>query len=189
MNRIIKTAAIAGIGAIGLIGTAAAASASVNVTNGVGTIGKGDVQTALGYANDAAFQADASKITFSNGVDTDTLIAHAKCGIYVNGVSTPDTFQNVDINSGTITTTRTPNVTVLKNNAGKVTGYTVNGVTTTTTGSQSYSAWATGCPAGMGFVGWADPANAFGHVVVNGGTDLTVSNGVKTVPLPNTPTV
>jgi hypothetical protein len=34
--------------------------------------------------------------------------------------------------------------------------------------------------------GWQDPAHAFEHVVVNGGSDLTVSNGSITVALPNT---
>ena len=51
MNRIIKTAAIAAIAAIGVIGTAGAASASASVTDGSGFVGKGDVQTALGYGN------------------------------------------------------------------------------------------------------------------------------------------
>jgi hypothetical protein len=134
-------------GALAALAVPSVASANVAVdSNGVGSVGKGDVQTALGYANDAAFQADASKITFSNGTDTDTLIAHAKCGDFSKGYSTPDDQIDVDVNSGTITTTRTPNVTVLKNGGGKVTGYTVNGVTAATTGSQSYSAWTTGCP-------------------------------------------
>src|SRR6478672_9729447 len=35
-----------------------AAMATVAVENGTGFVGKGDVQTALGYKNDAAFQAD-----------------------------------------------------------------------------------------------------------------------------------
>ena len=175
-------------GALAALAVPSVASANVAVdSNGVGSVGKGDVQTALGYANDAAFQADASKITFSNGTDTDTLIAHAKCGDFSKGYSTPDDQIDVDVNSGTITTTRTPNVTVLKNGGGKVTGYTVNGVTAATTGSQSYSAWTTGCPAGMHFAGWQDPAHAFEHIVVKGGTDLTVSGNSKTVALPNTP--
>ena len=181
---------IAVLAAIAVLATAAVASASVTVNpDGTTSIGKGDVQNALGYHNDAAFQADASKITFSNGTDTDTLIAHALCGDFSKGYSTPDDQIAVDVNSGTITTTRTPNVTVLKNGGGKVTGYTVNGVTAATTGSQSYSAWTTGCPAGMHFAGWQDPAHAFEHIIVKGDTALTVSNVTKTVALPNTPVV
>src|SRR5262245_23949424 len=49
--------------------SAGSASASVAVTNGVGFVGKGDVQNALGYANDAAIQADAASIKFGGGGD------------------------------------------------------------------------------------------------------------------------
>jgi hypothetical protein len=180
--------------AVAMLAIPAAASANVSVdANGIGSIGKGDVQNALNYASDAPFQADASKITFSNGTDTDTLIAHAKCGDFSKGYSMPEDQINLDVNSGTVTTKRTPNVTVLKNGGGKVTGYTVNGITTATTGSQSYSAWGTACQDKFGaayhFAGWQDASSAFEHVVANGSTDLTVSNGVKTVALPNTPVV
>jgi hypothetical protein len=184
MDRTIKIVVLA---ALALLATAAVASANVAVTDGVGTIGKGDVQNALRYHNDAAFQADAQagKITFSYGSGTDTLIAHAICGDFSKGYSTPDDQIAVDVDSGTITTTRTPNITVLKNGGGKVTGYTMNGVQSATSGSQSYSAWTTGCPAGLHFAGWQDAAHAFEHVVVNGGSNLTVSNGSITVALPN----
>ena len=50
MNRKTKLGAIAAIAAIGVIGTGTA-SASVNVTDGVGHVDKGDVQTALGWSN------------------------------------------------------------------------------------------------------------------------------------------
>lgn len=57
MRRIIKIAALAAIPAATLIGTASMASASVTVSDaGTGFIGKGDVQNALGLANDAAIQ-------------------------------------------------------------------------------------------------------------------------------------
>jgi hypothetical protein len=190
MKRLIKAAGIAAIAALGVIGAATAANANVAVTNSVGSVGKGDVQTALGYANDAAFQADAQagKITFSTGSDTTTLTWYPECGIYVNGVSTPDTFIPVTVDGGTVTTTHAPNVTVLKNAQGKVTGYTLNGdVAGTPTGSLNWSAWATGCPAGYGFVGWTNPQHALDQVSHPGSTDLMVSNGIKTVALPNTP--
>src|SRR3954469_20942838 len=45
---------------------ASTANASVTVDNGAGFVGKGDVQTALGYANDAALQADAANINFAS---------------------------------------------------------------------------------------------------------------------------
>jgi len=52
VNRIIKAAAIAAIAAIGVIGTTTAASAAVTVNpDGSGFVGKGDVQSVLGYNN------------------------------------------------------------------------------------------------------------------------------------------
>jgi hypothetical protein len=164
------------------------ASATVSVdSNYAGSVGKGDVQTTLGYANDGAFQADASNISFSTGSSSSTLTWHAICGVFVNGVSDPSTFTEVDIPGGTITTTTRPNVTTLTNRAGKVTGYTLTGGTTTTTsGSQNWSAWATGCPAGTGFARWpSDGTPPFSTVTVQGASGLQVSNGVKTVALPN----
>src|SRR5262245_6996612 len=51
---------------------AGAANANVAVENGVGYVGKGDVQSKLGYANDAALQAAFTKgeIKFSGGTAT-----------------------------------------------------------------------------------------------------------------------
>jgi hypothetical protein len=185
MRKILIAATMAAV----CLAVPAMASATVSVdANGVGSIGKGDVQTALGYHNDAAFQADASNIYFSNGTDTTTSYAYVICGDFSNpahpGVSYPADQIPVNVVTGITTTTRTPNVTV-KKSGGKVTGYTVNGVTSETT-TQTGKAWYAGCPAGMGFAGWQDPSHAFGTVVVNGGTGLTVSNGVNTVALPNT---
>ena len=42
--------------AIAALAIPTAAMASIAVENGTGFVGKGDVQTALGYKNDAAFQ-------------------------------------------------------------------------------------------------------------------------------------
>jgi hypothetical protein len=55
------------------IPTAAMATVAVDGT-GTGFVGKGDVQTALGYGNgnDAAFQIDARKATFSITSDVTT---------------------------------------------------------------------------------------------------------------------
>ena len=57
MRRITKVAAIAATALTALIAAGTAANASVNVdATGVGFVGKGDVQNALGLANDAAMQ-------------------------------------------------------------------------------------------------------------------------------------
>jgi hypothetical protein len=186
MNRIIKIVALAALAALA---TAAVASANVAVTDGVGTIGKGDVQTALGYHNDAAFQADAKNITFSYGSDVTQMIADIKCSAAnVMGPDDPfDTAHNV------VSSTVTPhgaNVTPLKNNQGKVTGYTATGITSgTPTTTSTFANWSK-CPAGEHFMGWLNgPENAFHWETTPGSSVLQVSNGSITVALPNTPTV
>src|SRR6476646_5359037 len=65
MHRIIKIVTLA---AFALLATAAVASASVAVDNGVGFVGKGDVQTALGW-NNAAFDKGAKSLTFTAGAE------------------------------------------------------------------------------------------------------------------------
>src|SRR5262245_5623684 len=66
MHRITKIVVLAAVAALA---TAAVASANVAVTDGVGFVGKGDVLSALGYANDAAIQQDVKdgKIKFIGG--------------------------------------------------------------------------------------------------------------------------
>lgn len=189
MKRIF--AAVASVTAIAALALPALASANVSVNDqGIGSIGKGDVQNALGYANDAAFQADAQagKITFSHGSDVTNMIADIKCSaLNIMGPDDPfDTMHNV---VQTTTTPNTVNVTTLTNGAGKVTGYTATGVTSgtpTTTGT--FANWST-CPAGEHFMGWLNgPENAFHWETTPGGTNLQVSgNGKTNVALPNTP--
>jgi hypothetical protein len=61
MNRII---AIVGLAALALLASAAVASASVAVDNGVGFVGKGDVQTALKW-NNADFDKNVGSLKFT----------------------------------------------------------------------------------------------------------------------------
>jgi hypothetical protein len=188
MRRITKAAAIAATALTALTALGSAAGASVNVNpDGVGTIGKGDVQTALGYANDAAFQADAKNITFSLGSDVTNMVADIKCSA-LNVMGPDDPFDVAHNVYATTTTTHTPAVTALRNGAGKVTGYAATGITDGTPTTVYYSSnWAT-CPAGEHFMGWLNgPSNAFHWETVPGTGVLQVSNGVKTVDLPNTP--
>src|SRR4051794_19110250 len=66
MRRIFKAAVVAALPVIG-IATATAANASVNVVNGTGFVGKGDVQTALGLNNKGLQDlVDAGKINFTS---------------------------------------------------------------------------------------------------------------------------
>ena len=66
MSRLIK---IITLSAIALLATAAVASASVNVTDGVGHVDKGDVQSALKW-NNGDFDKYAAGLTFSTGTVT-----------------------------------------------------------------------------------------------------------------------
>jgi hypothetical protein len=190
MRRITKLAALAGTTLIGLGAFAGSANAAVNVNDGgVGTVGKGDVQTALGYKNDAAFQADAAagKITFSLKSDQINVYADIKCS-EANIMQPGDPFTEVHNLLGSYSTPRTPIVKALTNGAGKVTGYVASGITTgTQTGSLDWSLWSK-CPTGQHFMGWlVDPSNAFHNETVPGSPVLQVSNGSTTVALPNTP--
>jgi hypothetical protein len=178
------------------IPTFAMANVVVN-PDGTTSIGKGDVQTALGYGNgnDAAFQADAKagNITFSLAPDTVHYVATHYCSaqnVWQPGDPPMDIVQS---DMGTIgTVTNTPIVTPKISN-GKVTGYLQTGVTTSASlldySKIDYNKWST-CPAGEHFMGWIDPqANPFSTVTVPGSSILTVSNGVKTAELPITPLV
>jgi hypothetical protein len=177
-------------GAIAALAVPSIASANVAVdANGVGSIGKGDVQSTLGYANDPAFQADAGHITFSFAPSTVHYVATHYCSaqnVWQPGDPPMDVFQS---DMGVIgTVTNTPNVTA-KITGGKVTGYVATGITPGVASPLDYSTvdwskWST-CPAGEHFMGWIDPAHAFSTVTVPG--VLQVSNGKITVALPNTP--
>ena len=179
MNRIIKMVALA---ALAVLATAAVASASVAVTDGVGFVGKGDVQTALGYKNDAAFQADAAGVTFQYGDVAEISMAVVCTSDDVTYV----TQHNV---LGTVTAANTVNFTT-KGDKGKVTGYNLTGASgeATYTSSLDFSKQMA-CPTGT----------HFSHYL-NGGTwdwdwnapdSLTVTgsgaSAGKTVALPNTP--
>jgi hypothetical protein len=180
MNRIIKITVLA---VVAVLATAAVANASVAVTDGVGFVGKGDVQTALGYKNDAAFQADAAKITFQYGDVAEISMAVVCTSDDVTYV----TQHNV---LGTVTAAKTVNFTT-KGDKGKVTGYNLTGASgaATYTSSLDFSKQMA-CPTGTHFSQY-----------LNGGTwdwdwnalpdSLTVTgsgaSAGKTVALPNTP--
>jgi hypothetical protein len=198
MNRIIKMVALAALAALA---TAAVASANV-VANPDGTtsIGKGDVQTALGYGsgNDTAFQADAKagKITFSLAPDTVHYVANIYCSAQNVWQPGDPPMDKVQADMGTIgTVSNKPTVKVLANKDGKVTGYLQTGVTPGDASPLDYSKvdwskWST-CPAGEHFMGWSDgpTANPFSTVTVPGSGVLTVSGNGKTAELPITPLV
>ena len=181
MNRIIKIVVLAALAALA---TAAVASASVAVTDGVGAIGKGDVMNALQYKNDAAFQADAARVTFQYGDVAEISMAVVCTSDDVTYV----TQHNV---LGTVTAANTVNFTT-KGDKGKVTGYNLLGAS----GEATYTASLDTSRANM----MACPTGTHFSQYLNGGTwdwdwnapdSLTVTgsgaSAGKTVALPNTP--
>lgn len=188
MKKII--AAVASVTAIAALAVPALASANVTVNaSGVGSIGKGDVQNALGYANDAAFQADAGHITFSyQSSGYKTFFNGVKCGLLTpTGGIDSDHIRVIDrVQVGTTLTTKTPSITILKNGAGKVTGYTANGFTTSTSDNTDYNVGHV-CNADEHFAGWVDAANVISNEFITGSDVLQVSGNGTTVALPNTP--
>ena len=164
----------------------AAGITSVSVTDGIGFVGKGDVQTALGYANDAAIQQAVKdgSIKFIGGgytltTDKDTSWT---CS---DGSTQHHHFYTTTIAPGTV------NAVARVNGQGKFTnGWDLNGITTgipTTTGVGSdgnrFPSYA--CPAGSSFTGM-NVNQTHEYTPVEG---LSVTNGTKTVALPNTPVV
>jgi hypothetical protein len=175
------------------IPTAAMASVTVD-GNGNGFVGKGDVQTALGYANDAAFQKDASKATFTAASSTTIMVVGVKCSTFPGGISMPEDQHvlapfSIGHGEGTVNTViASPKVT-----GGKVTGYNLTGIdaptgaTTPSTLDFSKILTPTTCPVGEHFAGWVDASHIFNYVPTV--SDLTVTIGGKPAPLPNTPVV
>jgi hypothetical protein len=182
MNRIIKITMLA---VVAVLATAAVANASVAVTDGNGSVGKGDVQTALGYKNDAAFQADAAGVKFQYGDVAEISMAVVCTSDDVTYV----TQHNV---LGTVTAAKTVNFTT-KGDKGKVTGYNLLGAS----GEATYTASLDTSRANM----MACPTGTHFSQYLNGGTwdwdwnalpdSLTVTgsgaSAGKTVALPNTP--
>src|SRR5262245_53131892 len=65
MNRITKVAALAAVGVTAAIATGTLASAGVTVdATGHGFVGKGDIQSAMGWNNDA-LQRNAATLSFT----------------------------------------------------------------------------------------------------------------------------
>jgi hypothetical protein len=165
--------------------TAGSASALVNVTDGVGFVGKGDVQNALGYANDAAIQTAVKngKIKFIGGgytltTDKDTSWT---CS---DGSTQHHHFYTTTVAVGTV------NAVARVNGQGKFTnGWDINGTTTGTPTTTSDSS------DGNRFPSYACPGSTFTGMSVNQSHEyvpvegLSVSDGVTTVALPNTPVV
>ena len=168
MNRIIKIVALA---ALALLATAAVASASVAVDNGVGFVGKGDVQSALKW-NNAAFDKGAPTLKFTTGAEK--VIADYKMSCYGSDAIG----HRIISQPGTTTVTATP---VFNAGSGKqITGFNLTGQTSgfaATGGATLREEKPEGCLMFMN-LGQGD---LFGKTQITGGLKV---NGID---LPNTP--
>ena len=95
---------ILGVIAVAMLAIPTAAIASVAVDNGVGFVGKGDVQTALGW-NNAAFDKGAGSLKFTAGAEK--VIADYKMSCYLNSGTTQSGHRIIS-QPGTTTVTATP---------------------------------------------------------------------------------
>ena len=178
MRRITKAAAIAATALTALIATGTAASAATYDNQSVGTVGKGDVQTAVGGINDAALQSawKDDKITFTSKYQMDS-IDRWNC---TDGSVQQMTLRTVQA--------KPLNVTAATNAQGKVTsGWTLNGVNQNVGGNYLYGERIGydkmyQCPAGSYFTGFAP--HAFENTVLPG---VQVTYNGTTFDLPNTP--
>jgi hypothetical protein len=156
----------------------AAAFANVAVTDGVGYIGKGDVQNALNLQNDQSLQSlyKAGGITFGGGTVTFGNETRWTCS---GGVQSQTSLVTDAVNV---------NVTPVLNNGGKVTGWNATGRTAGSfiSGKRVGAPYVGYCPAGESFLGFVDsknPDTAYDQFTTNYSGGLTV-NGFD---LPNTP--
>jgi hypothetical protein len=196
MRKSLRTSFL-GLAAIAAIAAplafATSANATVAVTDGTGFVGKGDVQTALGYGNgnDAALQQDIKdgEIEFTQQSSAiRTTVAHGvQYAPLVDGKPDMTKVHVVDeINLGHAAYTTTTVTVTPKGDHGKVTGwYLTPGTSTTVKSTINYALVYTYLP-GETFVGYVDEDTALtSHVTTDAG--LQVSNDDKTVALPNTP--
>jgi hypothetical protein len=175
----IITAAIAALA----IPTAAMASVAVDAS-GNGFVGKGDVQTALGYANDTAFQAanpasatftiDGDRIEFSTDVVCET----------ADGSTRVVTVDNGYLGLNEVVIKSEP-----KMSNGKVTGYNLKGSVTEYANHTNPVNLTLVCGAGEHFAVYADttPNGRWRSTPVQGTGVLQVTLAGNHAALPNTP--
>jgi hypothetical protein len=165
-----RTTKIVVLAIVAVLATAAVASASVAFDNGVGFVGKGDVQTALKW-NNADFDNDVKSLKFTAGTQLMGNQTRWQC----SGGEQSQT--------SLVTQQRTPRVTTLYNANGKqITGWNLTGF--------NYE-YVSGKRVGAPYVGFCPAGEAFGGFLPNVFTTDVTDGGLKVngVDLPNTPVV
>ena len=163
-----------------------AAMAATYNDAGVGSVAKGDVQTALGW-NNAAFDANSSKVVFS--------VKQTQVSRMVFSCAGQDF-----IMESTTPMTKKVNAASTYNNAKQtqITGWNLTGATgpatygtSTTTGADAQQQWNECEVATNGYVNYSDiDWSKWGSTTTTIPNSLMVSDGIHpAVALPNTPTV
>jgi hypothetical protein len=180
-NRILATL---GLAAAGVVLSTTAAHANVAVTDGTGFVGKGDVQTALGFKNDPAFQAaNPASATFTIDGDRSEVSVDVVCQ-KADGTSRVLTVQKGYLGLNEVVIKSEP-----KMSNGKVTGYNLKGSVTEYANHINTVNPTLACGADETWAGYADttPNGKWRWTPVQGTGVLLVTIGNKTAALPNTP--
>ena len=165
--------------ALAMLAIPAAASASVNVNDaGVGTVGKGDVQTALGW-NNAAFDKGVGTLKFT--ASAEKIIADYKMSCFNGSTGAIDAEVSHTIISqpGTATFTATPIYNA--GNGKQITGFNLTGQTSSFTATGGNTLRTVPCPDGSFSYMNVGQGDLFGKTQITGGLK------VNDIALPNTP--
>src|SRR4249919_3769533 len=125
MRKIIFGLAATAAIAVPLVMSSTSASAAVSVDNGIGTVGKGDVQSALGW-NNSAFDKGVGSLKFATSAERVTVDYPMSCFNLNTGAITSGGHR-LFVQSGTATVEATP---VLNSNGKQITGFNLTGKST-----------------------------------------------------------
>jgi hypothetical protein len=154
------------------------ANASVAVENGVGTVGKGDVQSALKW-NNKAFDDGALSLKFT--ASAEKVIADYKMSCFNGntGAIDAEVSHTIIYQAGAATVTNTPIYNA--GNGKQITGFKLTGQASGFTAKGGNMLRTVPCPVGSFSYMNLGQGDLFGKTLVTGGLKV---NGVE---LPNTP--
>jgi hypothetical protein len=172
---------MAAAAAVASIATAAYASVTFDATTGTGFVGKGDVQLAFGW-NNQALQANAAGVTFSyNATDSYEAVCSFTTGEGTRGEQT----HNIDHNrSVTVTSSIAYEARKQTGGLGQITGFNLTGLGATTESGGEVPVVGGACMGNEGHDGLWSSVN-----LVSSTGGLFVNHGGASVALPNTPAI
>jgi hypothetical protein len=177
---------ILGVVAVAMLAIPTAAIASVAVDNGVGTVGKGDVQSALGW-NNAAFDKGVGTLKFTAGAEKVIADYKMSCFNGTTGAIDAEVSHQIISQPGTTTVTATPVFNA--GNGKQIIGFDLTGQTSGFTATGGATLRMVPCPEGSFSYMNLGQGDLFGKTQITGGLKVSgmVDGQMKTVDLPNTP--